>query len=120
MGANEELGLPRGKMETVWFAFDVDGTLRDNTVTKHFKANERIRSMLITLSSFKNVKIAVWSGGGELYANMMVEALALKPYVDAVLAKQDWKSWGVGKKVIAVDDIQDTNMGDINLIVREK
>lgn len=54
-------------MKQITIAFDCDGTLLNNT-KQDMVANERIRTLLVILSSFKNVRIIVWSGGGELYA----------------------------------------------------
>lgn len=78
-------------------------------------ANERIRSLLIALSSFKNTKIILWSGSGEFYARQVAVSLGLVPYIDGYATKQD----GL-RPDIAIDDIQDTAIGKINLIVREK
>jgi phosphoserine phosphatase len=121
MGKNEELGLlHRDKMQKIVIAFDVDGTLitseyLDDEMNNKPTANERIRTLLITLSSFKNTKIVVWSGGGELYAKQVVSYLALDKYVDKVMAKDN-----ILQPDIAIDDIQDTAIGKVNLIVREK
>ena len=49
-------------MKKITIAFDVDGTLRDNTAGDRPIANERIRTLLVSLASFKNTKIIVWSG----------------------------------------------------------
>ena len=43
-------------MKRVSIAFDIDGTLRNNK-DKNIVANERIRTLLIILSSFKNIDI---------------------------------------------------------------
>jgi FMN phosphatase YigB (HAD superfamily) len=49
-------------MKRITIAFDCDGTLIDNTTKPGvIKANEEIRTLLITLAKFKNVKIIVWS-----------------------------------------------------------
>jgi hypothetical protein len=110
----DEHGLKRDKMKQVKIAFDVDGTLRNNKNDK-MVANERIRSLLVTLSSFKNVWIHVWSGSGELYAIQAGQALGIDNYVDSYSSKID------GPEVdIAIDDIQECAMGTLNLIVREK
>lgn len=65
-------------MKTITIAFDIDGTLRDNTITDSYVANERIHTLLITLSSMKNTRIMVWSGGGEDYARKVVNALGIE------------------------------------------
>lgn len=113
---NEEMGLPTDKMKQVVIAFDVDGTLANNT-KKQPQANERIRSLLVALASFKNTYIVVWSGSGQLYAKQMVNELGIAPYVNLVMGKEHWQNLKVD---IAIDDIQDTALGELNLIVREK
>lgn len=117
-------------MKTILIAFDIDGTLRDNTVQQDNapKPNEDIRSLLVILAKFKNVKILVWSGGGELYARQIVAHFGLASYVDyyasKVITEED--GWGVEglhpdfQPDIAIDDIQRCNLGLLNLIVREK
>ncbi len=113
---NKKLGLPFGKMRKIIICFDVDGTLLNNT-EKEIQANEKIRELLITLSSFKNTKIIVWSGSGELWARQSAAALNIEKYVDGYSSKSAHKEI---KADIAIDDIQDTAIGKINLIVREK
>lgn len=121
-------------MKKTLIAFDIDGTLRDNTVDQSLApvANEEVRSLLITLSRFKNIRILVWSGGGEVYARQVVAALGLQKYVDQYADKQyvkcpectepcDHHAFGTEiKPDIAIDDIQDCQLGIINLIVRQK
>ena len=113
-------------MKKITIAFDVDGTLRNNTDDSAV-ANERIRTLLIILASFKNTKIIVWSGGGELYARQMAGALGISKYVDAYASKNFIRKDGI-KPIfkpditpdIAIDDIHDCVLGKINLIVQEK
>lgn len=124
-------------MKKILIAFDVDGTIRDNSKDNknipmlerdtYPVANEEIRTLLIILSKFKNVKILVWSGGGELYARQVVGALGLKKYVDLYAGKHITSNdgWGVTghptlKPDIAIDDIQACELGKINLIVKQK
>ncbi len=115
---NKKLGLPTRKMKKIVICFDVDGTLLNNTEkTSPFVANERIRTLLITLSSFKNTKIIVWSGSGELCARQTVHSLGLEHYVDGYASKTNWKEINPD---IAIDDIQNTAIGGLNLIVKEK
>jgi hydroxymethylpyrimidine pyrophosphatase-like HAD family hydrolase len=118
-------------MRDITIAFDCDGTLLDNT-EEHMVANERIRTLLIALSSFKNTKIMVWSGGGELYAHQVAIALAITKYVDMYAGKNPQRTVGKTETAshhvfkpdivpdIAIDDIQDCDLGALNLIVREK
>ncbi len=122
-GANEKLGLPFGKMQKVIVAFDVDGTLITNgnyPEDGHDVPNNRIIRLLQILSTFKNIRIVVWSGGGRDYAQRWVRRLELEEYVWRVASKTehpDIKQYGI---VVAIDDIQDTAIGDVNLIVKEK
>lgn len=120
-------------MKKVTIAFDVDGTLIRNDGPGDMDggvpvANERIRTLLIALGSMKNTRIVVWSGGGELYARQVCSAIGVSKYVDRYYSKNL-----VGKKPngeydfqpgikpdIAIDDIQHCDLGNINLIVREK
>lgn len=116
MGINQDLNLPFGKMKQAVIAFDVDGTLRNNETLEPI-ANERIRSLLIILASFKNVKIVVWSGSGELYARQVARAIHIDKYVDQYASKTSWQEI---QPDIVIDDIQDTAIGKLNLIVKEK
>lgn len=118
-------------MKKIVVAFDCDGTLLDNT-TGEMRANERIRSLLIALAHFKNTQIVVWSGGGEVYARQVARALAITDYVDGYYGKNPQRTVGVTDTAtrhvfkpdivpdIAIDDIQDCDLGMLNLIVREK
>ena len=117
-------------MKKITIAFDVDGTLINNDKTNDsgFVANERIRSLLIALASFKNTKIVVWSGSGELWARQAVRGLGLDTYVDEIMAKNVLGKDEDGHPIItaditpdiAIDDIQSCELGMINLIVKEK
>lgn len=120
-------------MKKIHIAFDVDGTLIRNDGSGDMDglppvANERIRSLLVTLASFKNTRITVWSGGGELYARQVVAALGLNKYVDNYASKNLIGKDAKGnymfepgfKPDIAIDDIQHCELGALNLIAREK
>lgn len=117
-------------MRKVIIAFDVDGTLIKTEAGKGNSPvpNERIRNLLIALAHFKNTKIVVWSGGGEAYARMIVAQIGLREYVDAYADKNHQGQDEDGKHIffpamapdIAIDDIQDCELGLLNLIVREK
>lgn len=117
ISANEKLGLPRSKMKTLVVCFDIDGTLRNNTITDKVVANEDIRTLLRILSKFKNTKIVVWSGSGELYARQVANEIHINQWVDKFASKTDHE---VIQADIAVDDIMDTAIGKLNLIVKEK
>ncbi len=116
-GMNEKLGLPADKMKKVIVAFDVDGTLITNTGATPDIANGRIVELLKTLASFKNVRIVVWSGGGKEYAERWGRLTGVDDYVWKYASKMEHKEIQAD---IAIDDIQDTAIGKINLIVREK
>lgn len=118
-------------MKTVTYAFDVDGTLIQNgALAEHqIVANERIRTLLIILAHMKNTHIIVWSGGGELWARQVGAALGIDKYVDTYASKNllpDRDADGHPQFApdiqpdIAFDDIQDCQLGAINVIVREK
>jgi hypothetical protein len=115
MGANEDLGLPRGKMQRVRIAFDVDGTLRCNCTDTCDDANQRIYELFMILARFKNTDLFVWSGGGAEYAARWARKFELPISAAKCISKI-----GAPQMDIAIDDIQDTAMGTLNLIVREK
>jgi hydroxymethylpyrimidine pyrophosphatase-like HAD family hydrolase len=111
-------------MKKVVIAFDIDGTLRDNRkaynhadATGNIKINERIRSLLTTLASFKNTTIVLWSGGGELYARQVAREIGIAGYIDIYAGKDQADTINAD---IAIDDIQACELGILNLIVREK
>jgi phosphoglycolate phosphatase-like HAD superfamily hydrolase len=116
---NEELGLPFGEgMEKVAFCFDVDGTLIDDNWPLASTQN-LLRDMAI--QKWKNVDIIVWSGGGADYAETQFrrwfpDLIGVKFYskLEHKLLRERYI------KLIVVDDIQDTRLGDVNLIVRNK
>ena len=114
---NEKLGLPFGKMKTIVICIDIDGTLRNNEAENKIIANEDIRTLVRILSKFKNTKIILWSGSGELYARQVAREVHVAQYADGYASKAAHKEI---KPDIAIDDIQDTAIGKINLIVREK
>ena len=124
--------LPRaddGKMQRVIVAFDVDGTLIRNGDAKrqHGTVNDgdvpivhQINTLMV-LSTFKNVKIVVWSGGGKQYAEMWGSRLGLDKYVWRYASKLEHEQLKAqADLLIAIDDIQATRLGHVNLIVREK
>lgn len=110
-------------MKKITIAFDVDGTLIDH----EGHVNRRIVDLLITLSSFKNTQILVWSGGGKDYAEMWVRKLDIEKYVKACYSKNHLGEVNGTHRFdpvvvpdIAIDDIQACELGRLNLIVREK
>lgn len=126
--------LPRsadGKMQKVIIAFDVDGTLIKNVMVGDGRipgvvSNEDVPivhqiNTLQVLSHSKNVRIVVWSGGGKEYAARWGRRLGLDQYVWRYASKTEHKELRLQcDMLIAIDDIQSTRLGDVNLIVREK
>lgn len=124
--------LPRaddGKMQNIIIAFDVDGTLIRNVTkerTPGIVVNDDVPivhqiNTLMVLSTYKNIRIVVWSGGGAEYAAMWGKRLGLDKYVTKYASKLDHKQIrSQCDLLIAIDDIQATRLGDANLIVREK
>jgi len=119
MGINKDIGLPFNKMEKVAICFDVDGTLiNDNQI------NFKTRALLdwFVSQKWKNVNIIVWSGSGSEYARSRIRLIL--PRVEKMVkfySKLEYEELRKKyDKIIAIDDIQDTALGDINLIVRNK
>ena len=113
---NKKLGLPFGNMKLVTICVDVDGTLLNNQ-KEGVIANEDIRDLLRILSGFKNTKIVVWSGSGELYARQVAREIHVDQFVDAYASKMAHKEI---QPEIVIDDQHACVLGLINLIVREK
>lgn len=120
-GTNKKLGLPYSEdgMEPIAICFDVDGTLIDGD-KKHVSTMKLL--VALTEQSWKNVRIVVWSGGGREYAKTIVRRYGLDalPNLQVMGKLQYQELRDKGYKVIAIDDIQDTRLGDVNLIVRNK
>ena len=93
--------LPVGdKMENFIIAFDVDGTLISN-INENVIQERRVH--------------------GQEYAQQWVERLQLEKYVWRVYSKGEYEKLRSLHKVIAIDDIQRTRLGNVaNLIVRMK
>lgn len=107
--------LPRNKMSDITIAFDVDGTLRCNCTETCQDPNQRIVDLFRILQTFKNTKLYVWSGGGAEYALRFARLYDLPVKGANCISK-----FGAPKMDIAVDDIQETALGIMNLIVKEK
>lgn len=120
MGINKDLGLPFGEgMQPVAFCFDIDGTLIDGD-KKHTDTIKLL--VVLAQQKWKNVRVVVWSGGGREYALSIVRRLGLDALPNLqVMGKLQYKELtDKGYKIVAVDDVQDTRLGDVNLIVRNK
>lgn len=124
--------LPRtdnGKMAKVIIAFDVDGTLIKNAGIDRehgIPSSDDVPivywiNTLQVLSTCKNVKIVVWSGGGKQYAETWGRRLGLDQYVWQYASKLEHpRLKTLCDHLIAIDDIQATALGDVNLIVKNK
>lgn len=119
---NKELGLPYSEngMEKILVAFDVDGTIINGDAETYANMLQILVSFLA--QKWKNVDVIVWSGGGADYARTQLERRS-----DFFRGRNIWHSKmeyeqlrQKYQKVIAFDDIQDTRLGDANLIVRNK
>lgn len=122
MGKNKDLGLPFGDgMERVLIAFDVDGTLINGDETSYSETLDLLRAF--AFQTWKNVDVIVWSGGGADYARVQYRRVTgdMDERHVKFYSKLDYKALRQKyTKIIAIDDIQDTRLGDANLIVRNK
>lgn len=111
-------------MRKITVAFDIDWTLRCNKkeywVWNAIWAipNEDIRTLLITLSKFKNIECHIWSWWGKAYAQDIRRLFLLQKYVKE--SHCHWKNDVWFTPEIAIDDIQSCNLWMINLIVKQK
>ena len=124
--------LPRaddGRMQRIIVAFDVDGTLIRNAEGDRVHgvpSNDDVPivhqiNTLQVLSTYKNIRIVVWSGGGKQYAETWGRRLGLDKYVWRYASKLEHQALKAQcDLLIAIDDIQATRLGDANLIVKEK
>lgn len=126
MGINKDLGLPFGDgMEKVAICFDVDGTLIGNTTKKGWYQTPIALVRLFASQDWKNLDVIIWSGGGAKYAEQIWRDITM--YEQNVFTNIKFHSklehTELRKKyakIIAIDDVQDTRLGDVNLIVRNK
>lgn len=107
--------LPRDNMKIIKIAFDVDGTLRSNKTDTSTEPNDNIVNLFRILATFKNVDLYVWSGGGADYAKRFARMYNLPVKESHCISK-----FNAPAMDIAIDDIQETALAPINLIVREK
>lgn len=118
-------------MKEIIIAFDIDGTLLNNEVGMAvpkgiYVSNpspiniEMVLLLQLLAECFKNIKIYVWSGGGEDYAKQLVHKYGLTSYVDKCFGKHEYDETLYGKIDIAIDDQHSFSMAEKNLIVRMK
>jgi len=111
-------------MNKITIAFDIDGTLRDNTheypvgdMKKRINWNNRICELAVILSKFKNITCVIWSGGGKDYAERVMHEF--HNHFGKTFKSAHSKLEPVAPD-IAIDDVQECELGKLNLIVREK
>lgn len=103
-------------MRMVSVAFDIDGVLKDITSDDtNIRINERIRSLLVILASFKNVEIYAWSKRGSDWAKTVCEAADVSQYIKTYLLKEKLPF----TIDIVIDDEHSTDLGRVNLITNE-
>lgn len=118
-------------MKKIKIAFDVDGTLRNNTLSETtIGANPRVIDTLIWLAQCKNTEIHIWSNRGEDYCKLIREKFGLQKYVKEknchrkTSQKEELEMHSKGQvpfiPAIAFDDQQSFDGGLNNIIVREK
>ena len=115
-------------MKKIKIAFDIDGTIRSNIEpyehddTSLVKWNYRICELAMTLASMKNTKLILWSGSGKQYAEHIRQLFHAhfspnKKVFKSAHSKTEASRLDID---IAIDDIQACELGELNLIVREK
>lgn len=115
-------------MKKVRVAFDIDGTLRCNCTPTCQDANQPMIALANILSKwFKNIELHAWSGGGADYTWQFVRTHGLGKIIPesrchskVLVGTNPYRFENDFHPDIAIDDIQDFNLGDINLIVRMK
>ncbi len=108
-------------MKEIIISFDIDGTLISNTNgLGQEQLNIPIFQLITLLSSMKNTKIIVWSGGGQDYAEQIVKKYGVSQYIERCFDKSSYDEALYGKVDIAFDDIHEFSLADKNIIVRMK
>lgn len=108
-------------MKHCTIAFDIDGTLRCTCEPTCRNANVDIASLARTLAGFKNVKLIAWTGTTKEYCLAMIRDMGLDDVFKPSKCFQKLEYIRTHEAPdIAIDDIQDFNLGKVNLIVREK
>jgi len=115
-------------MKKITVAFDIDGTLRCNCTETCQDANQPIIALANIYGKwFKNIELHAWSGGGKDYAYQFVRTHGLEKLIPesrchskVLVSTNPWKFDNDFHPDIAIDDIQDFELGGLNLIVRMK
>lgn len=114
-------------MKKVSIAMDVDGTLRCNCTEDCQDPNTDMVLLFGLLAEMKNTDMYVWSGGGADYARRFAHMYALNVKDSHCIGKNlvggtrgGWLFNPPLTPDIAIDDIQECQLGTVNLIAREK
>lgn len=110
-------------MKQIIVAFDIDGTIYGSPFMNRAEPVLNLRTvqlMELLHSHIKNVTIYVWSGGGQEYAEKIVNKFGLEKYVDRCFGKAEYDAGIHGIVDIAFDDEAFFDLADKNLIVKTK
>ncbi len=110
-------------MKETIIAFDVDGTIYGSPFMHRAEPVLNLRTvqlMELLHEHVRNVKIYVWSGGGQEYAEQIVNKFGLEKWVDKCFSKQEFDETIHGEVDIAFDDEPFFALADKNLIVKTK
>lgn len=128
-------------MKKITVAFDIDGTLRcsgGNPAHRsgvQDKCDETCQEPNLPMVAmarifekwFKNIEVHAWSGGGKDYTMRYVRSCGLGKVIPEsrchskmLVSTNPWTFENDFHPDIAVDDIQDFELGGLNLIVRMK
>lgn len=120
-------------MKRITVAFDIDGTLRNNSEERHrtvIEANQEMIDLLISTARMKNTVVHLWSNRGADYCREIRSVFGLEKYVkQSNCHKKLWLKMQVKlmsnnesffKPDIAYDDQQRFDGGHLNIIVRQK
>lgn len=98
-----------------YIAFDIDGTLvHTGYKADNSELNHKVAHILVLLSALPDVKIIVWSGGGEDYARQQVRRFGLEEFVWRCASKLDST---LPKVDLAFDDEAAFALAKVNLQV---
>lgn len=93
-------------MRQTTVAFDIDGTLFNKGGYPNYPVIDLLR-ILHTLGC----RIVVWSGGGMMYAEHMIDRLGIADMVEV------WDKSGEAMPDVAVDDTESCTLGTVQIII---
>lgn len=110
-------------MKEIIIMFDVDGCIYGSPFMHRAEPVLNLKTvqlMELLHTHIKNVKIYVWSGGGQEYAEQIVNKFGLEKWVDRCFGKAEYDKTIHGAVDIAFDDEVSFDLADKNLIVKTK